>query len=362
MTKSLTTILREPIVLGDAVRAAIDWWKAEFLKAIDFSVPSYLREKRLNISAAFETGTCRLRDSAGDIELESESDPAGSHEVRARLQRIVEQRKLDGVDATLLIASQDSVQKRISLPVAARDGVLEAARYQIDLETPFREEDVYFGAKVLQETSSSLLVELAIARKDRVDAQISWLESCGARVSRLAFGGASGTGDIEVIREQAPNRPGRSTGPLIVGSIVALLAILAAAAPLGFKFAEVRSLAATVERDRNIAMPLIAKKRSLDARFAQDRDIATALLQYPDPLEIFATLTRTIPTNAWLTRLSMRSGEIQITGLAPSTSQLIDRIAATGLFDMPAYAAPAVPDMASGMERYVLNIQLKPSL
>jgi hypothetical protein len=58
----------------------------------------------------------------------------------------------------------------------------------------------------------------------------------------------------------------------------------------------------------------------------------------------------------------MHDGEIQISGLTPSTSSLIDQLARADLFSPPAYAAPTTLDPTYDRERFVLNIRLRPTL
>ena len=110
------------------------------------------------------------------------------------------------------------------------------------------------------------------------------------------------------------------------------------------------------------AAPIIAAYRKLAEKQSSRGHLASITQSFSDPLQVLVALTQSIPTDTWLTRFAMHDGEIQISGLTPSTSSLIDQLARADLFSPPAYAAPTTLDPTYDRERFVLNIRLRPTL
>jgi Tfp pilus assembly protein PilN len=235
--------------------------------------------------------------------------------------------------------------------------------YQIDLETPFRVNEVYYGFRLWSETTSTLHVEIAVALRTTIDAIISSAAELGIPVTRVYCGeSALDPESIELLSRPTPWPPAVRRRLLFSCGLLAVFIAAMAILPLAFKAHEVAELETRAVASVRAAEPILAEQRQLAAKLKRKAAFASLMQRYPSPLEVLSALTQAIPAETWLTHLAMHSGEIHISGLTPSTSALIDELAATGLFYPPSYGAPTVHDPQFDRERFVLSVRLKPSL
>jgi general secretion pathway protein L len=76
------------------------------------------------------------------------------------------------------------------------------------------------------------------------------------------------------------------------------------------------------------------------------------------PTEILRELTGLLPDSAYLSELTLRDRTVEITGLAPSASQLLPVIEASPLFTGVEFSAPIVAQGA-GLERFRIRMRLE---
>jgi len=76
------------------------------------------------------------------------------------------------------------------------------------------------------------------------------------------------------------------------------------------------------------------------------------------PTEILRELTGLLPDSAYLSELTFRERTVEITGLAPSASQLLPVIEASPLFSGVEFSAPIVAQGA-GLERFRIRMRLE---
>ena len=74
--------------------------------------------------------------------------------------------------------------------------------------------------------------------------------------------------------------------------------------------------------------------------------------------EILRELTGLIPDSAYLSEYSFRERTVEITGLAPSASQLLPVLEASPLFAGVEFSAPIVAQGA-GLERFRIRLRLE---
>ena len=77
------------------------------------------------------------------------------------------------------------------------------------------------------------------------------------------------------------------------------------------------------------------------------------------PPEILRELTGLLPDTAYLSELNFRDRTVEITGLAPSASQLLPVLEASPLFSGVEFSAPIVAQGA-GLERFRIRMKVEP--
>jgi general secretion pathway protein L len=363
MAQSILQALKQPVTLRTGLNAVWAWWSRHAAIALDAATPRVFKERLLCIDVVADGNQLCIGDE-GHARTVAASDPeALQNSVADTLGEHPAWRTADRVTGRLHLLPPDILRKRIALPIAAKSNLMAAVGYQIDIELPFRGADVYYGIRILAESATSVALEISVALRSRVDMLISAIEVAGLAVGNVYACSSRTESDPILLLPRSPEPPAKSRRQLwAISGLTAALAIAAVTAPLADKALEAERLKVLAERDVQLAAPVIATQRKLSKTLEARAQLARVVQRFPDPVQVLSALTASIPEDTWLTRLAMRDGEIQISGLTPSTSALIDELARTDMFYPPAYAAPAIQDPQFNRERFVLNIRLRPGL
>jgi len=102
-----------------------------------------------------------------------------------------------------------------------------------------------------------------------------------------------------------------------------------------------------------------AKQREQDRRRAQQNAAVVRLrTERPALVGLLDELTRTLPSNSWLTALSVAGRDVLLEGLSPSAAKLALTLANNPVFATAAFRAPISRDPVSGLERFQLAITI----
>jgi general secretion pathway protein L len=100
--------------------------------------------------------------------------------------------------------------------------------------------------------------------------------------------------------------------------------------------------------------------RRVQAQRAQLNYLLATVRGRAHPPEILRELTGLLPDTAYLIEMSFRERTVEITGLAPSASQLLPVIESSPLFSGVEFSAPIVAQGA-GLERFRIRMKLEPA-
>ena len=265
----------------------------------------------------------------------------------------------------LRLPERATVTKQIHLPIAARHRLREAAELQIDIETPFNRPDVHFSVAEVEEPrqEQAIVAELVLAPVRVVAPLLEILQNAGIVVDAVVPSGDEGRrGSHNLL---PPLHDARIKLPALaisaLGAILACQIALAAYLPLYFHQARADAASARAENLIRTASEIdglfqkLTKRRKREEYAAEARNTQASLLQ------TLETLTALTPDDAWLDRISFRKDELQISGLAPSTSKYVDTITANHAFLQPVYLSPVMQDPQQQLERFSLSFKLRPN-
>src|SRR5256714_6848659 len=89
-----------------------------------------------------------------------------------------------GPKVMVSLSSRAILRKTLVLPAAVENDLRQALTYDLDRHTPFKPDDVYFDAVVVERDNvrAQIRVEMAAARRSQVDAVVNHAQSFGATV------------------------------------------------------------------------------------------------------------------------------------------------------------------------------------
>lgn len=347
--------------LGPGAGGFFAWWGtalASWLPA-SWRAAFGLARDRLLLSGDAEQLLLRLQTLDGIRDLGSM--PLSAAQGEDPLPRLLAQRIAD-LPRWYLLPATAGLRRRVVLPAAAAERLRDVLAFEIDRQTPFAADAVYFDARVVERREDGqILAELIAVPKAALDAALTALGAPAGQLAGVDIADESGAplrvNLLPAARRQRGNDPARRWNWILVA--VALLAFAAglwqildnrrAAAEAFEKQVSVRAIEARrVGQQRQQVLDLVEGSAFLE-RTRSGR---------PTMIAVIDELSRRIPDNTYLEKLSMENGQLQLIGFSSDASGLVQRLEGSKLWRSPALAGALQPDPRSGRDRFTLTAEL----
>lgn len=346
-----------PSAISRPVRGLWRWWRDEIaaLGAALGRRPEVLTvsgaEGVLCLTHVGRRGTRRLGELLYDI-----SAPEAAGKALARLVARAPGR-FDRIE--ILPAPGRGLSRRIVLPIAARDSLVETLGYDIDRQTPFAADQVHFGAalEAIDREAGTLEARLDVVLRREIDPVARLLSAAGLAPDAVRL--APGTGpDLapDAMRRTRPAwRRRLGTGLALAVLVLGALALHLPRANLAAALDAARSETAAVRR---AAAEVGAIRRETERLVAREARLIELKATRTPALSLLAEATARIPDNAFATALEIGQGRLSVTGHAEGAAALLSAIEASPAFGGARFTAALFPDARLGRERFALSATL----
>jgi general secretion pathway protein L len=314
-------------------------------------------------------GTRRLwlRPQGADLVLERQLDdvrePVGVIEPGERELRELLQMRLSASGAAqrwLLLDAGQVLRRVLALPLAAEPRLREVLAHEVDRQTPFSPDQVCFEARVLERdvAARQLRAELVVLPKARLDAALERLGPLADGLAGVDVRGADGQPlGLNLLplamRHVAVNRARQLNLVLLAIAVAALLgAMLLMLANRRAALVELRDRVAAVDKDVHDVRVL---RNALQSRQEAAGFLARTRKAQPTMLELLADLTRRIPDDTALEKVSVSEGRIVLIGQSRQAPALVGLLQDSTLIHSPALAGAVQKDPRTNLDRFTLT-------
>lgn len=356
----------------DQIHQFFRWWVGELWGLVPdrFRSNGTARHKRLVLQA--EDGTLALVQCRGDTRQELARlnlEPEALRESKQVLGLLGGALR-DVADTLLRLPAGRVLRKTMVLPQAARENLRQVLAFEMDRQTPFRADQVYYDYRIAEgrATSGQLRVELAVVSRTFLDPLLDRLSQLGLRptVVDVNHGDAQGA---EVpcapasINLLPPERRGQDDNKgvrlnLILGSVAALLLVVLLAIPLVQMQAAINVLETQVGVARKAANEVSVLREQLQGQLKETRFLVQKRKDSPRIIEALAELSLILPDGTSLNRFELNGTAIHIQGQSDRSSALIGLIEESDLFESVAFRSPVTQDPRTGRERFHISAEI----
>jgi general secretion pathway protein L len=235
------------------------------------------------------------------------------------------------------------LETRVVLPLAAERNLARVLEYEIDHETPFEPDEIYWHSIVEQRdrVHRRLALRLVMVAKAQLSDLFEYLATIDLIPTLLIGTGRDGTRTlIEVNHDQRRPRELLDLAIPAAGWLCAALVVAVVAAP----FLRQSLTFAAVDRQIAKLQPAVAEVEQLEHRAQFQRQLIepfTAAHNLDrDPLEILAAITAALPDDTHLSALEFTKGKLVMTGLSTAAAKLIGLISQSPALRQPVFSAP----------------------
>jgi general secretion pathway protein L len=347
------------------LRRFLEWWGAELVALLPARVRAWLAERRDEVCVRLEDGALLLsrrhRGVAGEAQrVELAQDAAEiTRETRAVLAGGEEQ-----PDVVYCLAPGRLLRRTLTLPAAAEENLLQVLGFEMDRQTPFTAAQVYYDARVLARDTATkqLQVELALVPRAAVEPDLATLANAGLALDAVDGSDAGGT-RLGFNLLPAERRARRADVWLrldlaLAAGVLALLGFVMAQSVANHEQSveRLRAETARVQKEANAVSKLRNQLRDAieGANFLVRKKRAR-----PPVIDLVLDVTRILPSDTWLQRLSVTGEQVQLQGQAREAAGLIPILQRSPLLEGPALQGAITPDARTNKEQFLIQAKLR---
>jgi general secretion pathway protein L len=267
----------------------------------------------------------------------------------------------------------DCLRKRITLPAALEENLVQALAYDLDRHTPFKADELYFDAAVVERNPSrgTIVADLAAARRSSVDPALRHIAAWGAEVAAIVPDPPASASQSRlnlVPREMRKSRPlSRRFELWIPLLVVGALALAAAAIPVWQKRLYVQQLHAQADEARTRAAVSETLRAELNRRVADYNFALERKYAFPGALAALDTVSRILPDDTWLTQFEIKTipkgkdtqRDVMLRGETANAGRLVQLFEDSQMFVQAAQRGPTTKIQPGPGEIFDLGMQLK---
>ena len=267
-------------------------------------------------------------------------------------------------EVVLCLPADKVLIKTLTLPLVAEENLREVLGFEMDRQTPFSLDQVYYDhiLSARDSKTNTLTLKLVVTPRQFLDDLLTHLEDIGFQPHQATICREK-TGQSQPVnllpKEARQRRPDTARYLNLALGVLALVLLLGAIAlPLMNKLhvidaLEARAELVTAKAEVTRRLREAVKQLGTDSRFLVEKKQAMPLA-----LEIINELTLILPDDTWLNRLDIKGQEVQIQGQSASAAALIPLIESSDSLRNPRFRSPVTKMPRLNTERFHLSAEV----
>ena len=346
------------------------WWSGEIARLVPERFSMLRGGARAPMIALEGDDVVLAAPAPGGGEARTVLGPLDDARRRAAVRALLERAGETRARARLALGHDEALVRKVTMPAATEENLRQVLAFEMDRLTPFKADEVYFDYRVVSRDAPAgqILVQLAVARREVVDARVQKLRALGANVQGVAVRDEAGHGaalDLMPLEQRGEGETSRErlVQRILLGAVVALLAV-ALLFPVWQKRETFIALNPIVNKAKQEAEASDAIARTLEKQVA-DYNFLLARKHGTHPaLAFIEEISRLLPDNTWVTSLEIKPvgkvREVQVIGETVSSSKLIEILEGSSLIQNAAPRGTVTRGSQPGTERFMIVAEARP--
>lgn len=268
-------------------------------------------------------------------------------------------------ELVLCMPGDKILTRTLTLPLAAEENLREVLSFEMDHQTPFTAEQVYYDCSVVGRSAAerTLAVELVLTTRPVLDELLSRLAGLGLHPDLVTLNCNEG-GDLAAVNLLPVKQRQRKVAlprlvNLALGALALLLLLGTVTLPLLDKHRRIQALEPVLETASVKAEEAHRLRMEVDQLTASSRFLADKKRSSLPVLQVLDELTRILPDDTWITRLDIKGSELQIQGQSSSAAALIPLIESSDMLQNPRFRSPVTQVPRTDSERFHLSAETR---
>jgi len=344
------------------------WWWGQLLACLPASWQAFLVERsevllldaRIGEYVIFRENTSGCHEFGRiSMDLPNEAQTAEFQRLRAQIEdpqlRIVYCLRPDRI-----------LRRELNLPMAAAENLRQVLSFEMDRQTPFKADQVYFDSRIAQTDAAArqVRVELILMPRTQLETDLSHLiphvtPLDGVDCWNEATGNTRRKVNLLPVERRARHRNVWLPLNLGLASAVLLLLIMCMAESLANRSAAVEAMRSEVEKANAEAKQVAALKKTLQDSMGGANFLSDKKRQIPPMIALLDDVTKRLPDDTYLERFNIENKQVQLQGQSKEAATLIGQLQPSPYLNNPAFQGQIQPDPRTGKERFQITAELK---
>jgi general secretion pathway protein L len=268
-----------------------------------------------------------------------------------------------GRTTVLRLSEPDVLGKTLTLPLAAERELDQVLGFEMDRETPFKPEEIYWNHRIegADRQNGRLSVRLVLLPKANLAPLLTALGQFGIRPRRAEIADGPDAGAYLPLEGDGGRAHHPSNRRMWSAAVCcAVLGLAAVVTPFVRQEIALASLEQRIAVGRTAATEADSLRQEID-RLAGSADfIESERDKAGRPLVVLAAATRVLPDDTYLTEMELQKRKVTLTGRSAAAARLIGPLAADGTFRNPGFTAPVTRVEALHTELFTINAEVAP--
>lgn len=338
----------------------LTWWRTELLAALPPAWREWLAAERAVVTlmpVADGWKMCRVR--VGRIEAE-ESVGADRDALAATAERLRPDQE-QAPRQVLLLPAERTLRRKLTLPLAAEEHLASVLAFEMDRQTPFRADQIYFDHRIHKrdQTARTMLVELLAVPRAVLDQLLQGVGGLQLDAADVAIGDLPAGFNLLPPDRRARRVDKRLRINMILAFAAVALMWLVMWQSLALREQAIEKLNEEKSVASAAAMQSAELKRQLRDAIEGASFLAKKKAEQAISVDVLVEVTRLVPDDTWLERLSFVGNTVQLQGQSARADKLIGILTDSRCLANPQFQGIIQPDGATGKERFNLAADLK---
>lgn len=279
--------------------------------------------------------------------------------IRARIEN-------PGLRIILCVPESSVLTRSLTLPAAAEDNLRQVLTFEMDRQTPFKADQVYFDSRIVAHdlVARNLRVELTVLPRSVLDSQLGVVaggavEFAGVDVRGAGAAGARRGVNLLPVERRARHRDMRLPLNLGLAALIVILLVFNMSESLHNREIAVETMQAEVEKAASAAREVLALKKTLQDSINGANFLAEKKRNGPLLIALLDDLAYRLDDDTYLERLSFENNQIQLQGQAKNAAGLISVLTASPFLANPKIEGQIQPDPRTGKDRFTIVAEPK---
>jgi general secretion pathway protein L len=264
------------------------------------------------------------------------------------------------------IPSERTLRRMITLPAAAENNLRQVLAFEMDRQTPFKADQVYFDYRILSRSGDrNLSIELTVVPRAALDNELNKVAGVEAALDGVDCwqqGPGSQRSGLNLLpadrRMKRKNLRLRMNLALAGAAVVLLITVMLQS--LANRQSALDAMTAEVDKAQGEAKQVSSARKTLQDTIDAANFLSRKKHETPLMVDVLNDLTARLPDDTYLERMNVdEKYKVELQGLSDDASKLIGLLNKSQLLTNPSPQGSIQPDPRTKKDRFNITVEFK---